>query len=273
MLSPAIESSPPFNFLLPDRLKAKEPAEVRGIARDSVKLLVIDRHQNKTYHTRFNQLASYLRKNDLLVFNSSRTLPAVLKGYTSNHHPVEIRLAEHLPDDTWLALIMMDNKPATNIIVNTTIDFNKGLTATVLSRDSRIAALWKIKFSKTKETLLDAIYSIGQPIRYEYISEPWALDYYQTVYAKEPGSAEMPSAGRAFTWRMIFDLKRRGINTAYITLHTGLSSYLNDEVDAMHFASEEEYAITESAAKKIADAKEKGGRIIAVGTTVVKALE
>lgn len=273
MFSPAIQLSAPFNFILPEQLKAKEPAEVRGIARDNVKLLVIDRHNKKTHHTNFIQLSDYLKKNDLLVFNSSRTLPAVLKGYSSSHQQIEIRLAEHLPDNSWLALIMIDNKPATNNIINKTIDFSIGLNATVLSRDSRIAALWQINFSKKDEALLDAIYRIGQPVRYEYVSEPWALDYYQTVYAKEPGSAEMPSAGRAFTWKMIFDLKRRGINTAYITLHTGLSSYMDDKADAMHIASDEEYIISENAAKKITDAKQKGGKIIAVGTTVVKALE
>jgi S-adenosylmethionine:tRNA ribosyltransferase-isomerase len=99
------------------------------------------------------------------------------------------------------------------------------------------------------------------------------LDYYQTVYAKEPGSAEMPSAGRAFTWKLLFDLKRRGVETAYIVLHTGLSSYMDDDLDAQHPASEEEYFISEAAAQKINQTRDLGGRVIAVGTTVVRALE
>ena len=93
------------------------------------------------------------------------------------------------------------------------------------------------------------------------------------MYATEPGSAEMPSAGRAFTWKLLFDLKRQGIETAYIVLHTGLSSYMDDELDAQHPASEEEYFIGEAAAEKINLAHSRGGRVIAVGTTVVRALE
>src|SRR5439155_1749546 len=92
-------------------------------------------------------------------------------------------------------------------------------------------------------------------------------------YAREPGSAEMPSAGRAFTWRLLLGLKRLGVETARIVLHTGLSSYLDDELDARHLASEEEYAIEEDAAAKVNRTRERGGRVIAVGTTVVRALE
>ena len=114
---------------------------------------------------------------------------------------------------------------------------------------------------------------LGKPIRYEYVSAPWDLDYYQTVYAKEPGSAEMPSAGRAFTWKLLLDLKRRGIESAYIVLHTGLSSYMDDELDRAHPASEEEYFVSATIAEKINRARKSGGRVIAVGTTAVRALE
>src|SRR4030095_17211185 len=85
------------------------------------------------------------------------------------------------------------------------IDFGKDLKAIIEFPDERIPRLWKLRFSKTGTELIDLIYRLGNPIRYEYVSAPWDLDYYQTVYAKEPGSAEMPSAGRAFTWKMLFD--------------------------------------------------------------------
>jgi S-adenosylmethionine:tRNA ribosyltransferase-isomerase len=114
---------------------------------------------------------------------------------------------------------------------------------------------------------------LGKPIRYEYVSAPWDLDYYQTVYATEPGSAEMPSAGRAFTWKLLLELKRHEIDIAYIVLHTGLSSYMDDELDRTHPASEEEYFVSATTAEKINGARERGGRVIAVGTTVVRALE
>jgi S-adenosylmethionine:tRNA ribosyltransferase-isomerase len=143
----------------------------------------------------------------------------------------------------------------------------------VEKRDESIPRLWRIRFSKSGTELLNLLYKLGRPIRYEYVSAPWNLDYYQTVYAREPGSAEMPSAGRAFTWRLLFDLRRRGIETAYVVLHTGLSSYMDDELDAQHPASEEEYFISETAAELINEKRAQGGRVIAVGTTVVRALE
>jgi S-adenosylmethionine:tRNA ribosyltransferase-isomerase len=153
------------------------------------------------------------------------------------------------------------------------IDFAEGLNARIMARDENIPRLWKLRFSISGTQLVDLIYRLGKPIRYEYVSAPWDLDYYQTVYAKEPGSAEMPSAGRAFAWKLLLDLKRRGIDTAYIVLHTGLSSYMDDQLDAQHPASEEEYFVSATTAEKINQARANGGRVIAVGTTVVRALE
>jgi S-adenosylmethionine:tRNA ribosyltransferase-isomerase len=143
----------------------------------------------------------------------------------------------------------------------------------VVDRDARIPRLWRLRFTKSGTELVDLIYRLGKPIRYECVSAPWDLDYYQTVYAMEPGSAEMPSAGRAFSWNLLLDLKRRGIDTAYLVLHTGLSSYMDDELDAQHPVSEEEYFVGATAADKINRTRQSGGRIIAVGTTVVRALE
>jgi len=153
------------------------------------------------------------------------------------------------------------------------VDLGQGLTATIRKRDEHIPRLWQLSFSKSGSELINAFYLVGRPVRYEYVSAPWGVDYYQTVYAREPGSAEMPSAGRAFTWRLLFDLQRRGVETAYIVLHTGLSSYLDEELDAQHPASEEEYFVSERAADKINEARARGGRVIAVGTTVVRTLE
>ena len=153
------------------------------------------------------------------------------------------------------------------------IEFAEGLAATVLDRDENIPRLWQLRFSSSGTQLVDLIYRLGKPIRYEYVSAPWDLDYYQTVYAKEPGSAEMPSAGRAFTWKLLLDLKRRGIDSAYIVLHTGLSSYMDDELDRAHPASEEEYFVSATTAGKINRTRKSGGRVIAVGTTAVRALE
>ncbi|MDQ5842338.1 MAG: S-adenosylmethionine:tRNA ribosyltransferase-isomerase [Thermoproteota archaeon] len=269
-------STTSFSFRLPSELIAKEPPERRGIARDEVKLMVINRKNYQIDHARFYSLGRFLRPGDLLVFNASRTLPAVLNG--SNplvNSPIEVRLAEHLPDDSWLALVRCkkDDPSSCRVQRGMQINFGHGLTGTVYDRDNNIYRLWKIYFSKSGAELMELLYRHGQPVRYEYLSAPWDLDYYQTIYAREPGSAEMPSAGRAFTWKLLFDLKRSGVDSAYIVLHTGLSSYMDDTLDAKHLASEEEYFISEAAAAKINMTHSNGGRVIAVGTTVVRALE
>jgi len=268
----------PFTFTLPPELSAKEPPERRGIRRDQVRLLVIDRAAGHIEHTRFDKIGDYLRAGDLLVFNSSRTLPAALRGCecSAAHGPcMEVRLAERLPDDSWLALLLCEQGDpfGCGLREGMQIEFAEGLAATVLERDANIPRLWKLHFSVSGTQLVDLIYRLGKPIRYEYISAPWDLDYYQTVYAKEPGSAEMPSAGRAFTWKLLLDLKGRGIESAYIILHTGLSSYMDDELDRAYPASEEEYFVSQITAEKVNSARENGGRVIAVGTTVVRALE
>src|SRR5713101_2570592 len=268
----------PFTFVLPPELSAKEPPERRGIRRDQVRLLVIDRATGRIEHTRFDKIDNYLRENDLLIFNSSRTLPASLRGCdcSAAHGPcMEVRLAERLPDDSWLALLLCEQGDpfGCGLREGMQIDFAEGLNARVIARDENISRLWKLRFSISGTQLVDLIYRLGKPIRYEYVSAPWDLDYYQTVYATEPGSVEMPSAGRAFTWKLLLDLKRRGIDTAYVVLHAGLSSYMDDELDRQHPASEEEYFVSRITAEKINRARERGGRIIAVGTTVVRALE
>jgi S-adenosylmethionine:tRNA ribosyltransferase-isomerase len=271
-----VAMSESFSFTLPPELQAKEPPERRGMARDQVRLMVIDREMDRVTHTRFDRLAEFLRFGDLLVFNSSRTLPASLKGRGAHGGPsIEVRLAEHLPDDSWLALLLCQRGDpfACGLRRGMKIDFGDDLTAMVEDPDVRIPRLWRMQFSKSGAEFVDSIYRLGGPIRYEYVSANWNLDYYQTIFAQEPGSAEMPSAGRAFTWKLIFDLRRRRVETASVLLHTSLSCYVDDQLDREHPASEEEFLVSKNAALKINAALERGGRVIAVGTTVVRALE
>jgi S-adenosylmethionine:tRNA-ribosyltransferase-isomerase (queuine synthetase) len=264
-------------FHLPSELNADRPPERRGLARDRVRLLVLDRNTGKVTHTRFDRITELLSPGDLLVFNSSRTLPATLVGAVSRTNSnVEVRLAELLPDGTWLALLLVQPAllHAKDVLTKgLRLVFGQGLSGEVLEQDGRIPRLWKLRFSKSGTEFLDLVYRIGQPIRYRYLSAPWRLSYYQNVYALQPGAAEMPSAGRAFTWRLLLQLRNRGVESAAITLHTGLSSYLDNEIDRQHLASEEEYWISEEAAGKIRRAKNSGRRIVAIGTTAVRALE
>ena len=262
-----------------------------------MRLLVINRKSYETEHSHFYRIAKFLRAGDLLVFNSSRTIPASLFGYgvsAGRTFVIEVRLSEHLPDDTWLALLLCedaaaavgnsnasnstddndDNKlPHGDPLMGMRIDFGHGLVATVYDSDKNISKLRRIKFSKSGTQLIELLYRLGQPIRYEYVSRPWDLDYYQTVYAREPGSAEMPSAGRAFTWKLLLGLRRHGLGMAYISLHAGLSSYMDYALDSQHPASEEEYFVKYVTAERINKTHAQGGRVIAVGTTVVRTLE
>src|SRR5215510_11210988 len=140
----------PFKFKLPEERSASEPPECRGIARDRVRLMVIDRETGKTSHTRFDRIGDFLTPGDLLVFNTSRTLPASLPGWgTECHSRLEVRLAGHLPDDSWLALLLCrDGYPfSCGLHAGMEIDFGGGLTGTVYDRDERIKRLWKMRFS------------------------------------------------------------------------------------------------------------------------------
>jgi S-adenosylmethionine:tRNA ribosyltransferase-isomerase len=249
---------------------------MRGLARDAVKLMVIDRSSYKVSHSNFLRLADYLRRGDLLVFNASRTIPAVLDAQAEeSRNELEIRLAERLTEDTWRALLLCrPGEPfACSLKPGMSLAIAGGLQALVLKQDEHIPRLWDLKFSQKGSQLTDSFYKVGRPVRYDYVSQPWPLDSYQTIYATEPGSAEMPSAGRAFTWRLLFELRKRDIKTANIILHTGLSSYMDDDLDSRHPASEEEFFISSATADLIKKTKMSGGRVIAVGTTVVRALE
>lgn len=264
-----------FSFSLPPSLNAEAPPERRGLRRDHVRLMVLDRAAGAVAHDRFDRLGDHLRPGDLIILNNSRTLPAVLPAAGPDGAPVEIRLAHRHRGSgsgeavAWRALLV---SPAVPVHAGMQLLLEGGLEATVIAH-SDTEPLSVIRFNRCCQPLYDTLYRIGQPVRYEYISEPWDLDYYQTVFASVPGSVEMPSAGRAFTWELLLGLRRRGIGVAFLSLHAGLSYYLDDkwEKDPRH--TPEEYVIPPETAAAIHRAKAAGGRVIAVGTTVVRALE
>jgi len=258
-------------FQLPNELNATMPPERRGIRRDHVRLMVLDRRTGRTAHTWFYRLDEYLKAGDLLVLNASRTIPAVLHGAWKRGDAVlkdrlEVRLARRIDEQTWDALAV-----AAGVAAGDTLVFAPGLEAVVTGVPAK--PLVRICFSLRGPQLIEQIYSHGEPVRYEYITHPWDLEYYQTVYASVPGSVEMPSAGRAFSWELLFKLRRKGIRTAFIRLHTGLSYWTDEAGYPSPGDNLEHYEVPSETAEAVRQTKRSGGRIVAVGTTVVRALE
>ncbi len=260
-----------FDFYLPSELNASHPPERRGIRRDHVKMMVLDKKKGNVSHDKFFRLADYLKPGDLVVMNNSRTVPAILQGTLFRdtkviQQEVEIRLARKRDEEIWDVLVVADEVRLGDIL-----QFSSDLTAVIIEMKEG-SPLKTIVFSKKGTDLFNSIYALGEPVRYEYIHNKWGLDYYQTVFASHPGSVEMPSAGRAFSWELLFNLQKKGIELDFIQLHTGLS-YLLDEIETSPTDNYEEYHLSEKTIEKIRYTKALGGRVIAVGTTVVRALE
>lgn len=243
-------------------LSAAEPPEARGLRRDQVRLLVYERATRKITHARFDQLPTMLRSGDLLVLNNSRTLPACLLGQCGDQE-IEIRLL-HARNAFWQCALSPEDavRPGALIYVS------ENLCARVLDR-CPIKGIWTLWLTAEKLKASEAIYKQGRPIQYEHLQKLWDLEQFQTIYATHPGSMEMPSAGRPFSWELLFKLQKHGVRLVYITLHCGLS-YIENSVDGPW---EEEYIIPEHTAEAIREAKAQGNRVIAVGTIVVRALE
>lgn len=261
-----------INFHLPDHLNASQPPEKRGVRRDHVRMMVLDRKTGDKAHNHFINLANFLESGDLVIINNSRTIPAVMQARWNRSSVLlaqnaEVRLARRHSEDTWEALIV-----ASPVKVGDTLQFTPELSAIVIAEKEN-SPLKFIKFSQKGIALFNIIYAIGEPVRYEYIKQPWDLDFYQTVFACHPGSVEMPSAGRAFSWELFFQLKQQGIQLDFIQLHTGLSYLLDDSCSTNPEDNEEAYHISEQTWEKVLQTKASGKKVIAVGTTVVRALE
>jgi S-adenosylmethionine:tRNA ribosyltransferase-isomerase len=272
-------------FRLPPELEATTPPEARGLRRDHVRLLVVDRATGAVAHHRFHELPRLLEPGDLLVANDSRTLPASLLGHTASGAPLEVRLAAR-DGARWAALVLgvpgdgqdpalvpTDARPAApELAVGDRLEFAGGLGATVLGRHEEAGPLVWLAFDAAGERLAEALHRAGRPVRYAYVPCPWPLHHYQTLFAAGPGSAEMASAGRPFTVQTLRDLRARGIGLATISLHAGLSTY-GDPATDHRYVPAEPYLVPEATVAAVAACRAAGGRVIAVGTTVVRALE
>ena len=258
-----------LDFERPETLQAKEPVEFSGKARDEVRLLVS--HAGGHTHSSFTQLADFLNAGDVLVVNDSATLPASLEAKSSSG-PFLLNLSTRYGDTLWLA------EPRTDFATPEVKDLKAGqmidvfgVKGQLLMPYSNIPRLWFVQFEKPVENLMK---SYGKPIRYGYTRQDIKLEHYQTYFSSQPGSAEMPSAARPFSKRIVDELIVRGIDIAPITLHTGVSSLEIETEDVLeHSLYPEPFEVSQETASLINQAKQEGRRIIAVGTTVIRALE
>lgn len=258
------QEKPVYSFKLPSRLGAREPPEARGLRRDQVRLLVYERERDLLIHSRFDKLQEFLRRGDVLVLNDSRTIPASLQGYIGSDK-IEVRLL-HSTGKFWLSSIT----PSGTVGLGSEIIFDAGLRARVRGYD-RQAELGSLEFETEASEVLDGVYRLGRPVQYENLKKAWSIDYFQTIYATHPGSVEMPSAGRPFSWELLLRLRQSGIHIVFVTLHCALS-YLNSEAQSQ-LPLPERYSVGSETAETINRAKAAHRRVIAVGTTVVRALE
>lgn len=247
-------------FELPSELEAREPAEVRGHGRDDVRLLV-GRGTGSVSHHRFTDLHTLLEPGDVLVVNRSGTLPAAIDladGRT-------VHFSTLTPVGSWLVELRRGGQPDPTGSPGDQLALPGGESLTLRARHMA-GRLWHVAV-----TVLDVrayLLACGRPIRYGYVAEPWPLSAYQTTFASVPGSAEMPSAARPFTPEIVTRLVSRGVLVVPITLHTGVAS---PEFHEPPYA--EWFDVPDVTVDVVNAARSKGRRVIAVGTTAVRALE
>lgn len=271
-----------LDFLLPPELEAASPPEARGLQRDQVRLMVSRLSCSCVEHTRFNQLPGYLNPGDLLVINTSGTRKAALEAKSEDGMLLELHLSTQLPADLWVVELRKPQGSATEPFYE-----SRAGESLILPESGRVDLLTPYRpdqrgiqgAGETPVRLWLAVLHLpadvneylernGFPIRYKYVQDKWPIEYYQTVYATEMGSAEMPSAGRAFTPELITKLAARGIGIAPLILHTGVASLEDHEPPY-----EEYFRVPLETAQAVNTARTEGRRVIAVGTTSVRALE
>ena len=261
-------------FDLPEALSATEPPEVRGLARDQVRLLVAG---TAFHHASFRDLSHFLEPGDLVVVNDSSTLAAAVDATRPDHaagpdRQATIHFATELPDRTWVVEIR-PAKAASGSVSDAALGerllLPAGVVVTLLSHYPEPGAtrLWRADVA-VEVDLRSYLERFGRPVTYSYLTGRWPISAYQTVFARRAGSAEMPSAARPFTTELVTELVTAGVVVAPLTLHAGLSS-----PEAGEPPCPEPYRVPASTARLVNLTREHSGRVVAVGTTVVRALE
>jgi S-adenosylmethionine:tRNA ribosyltransferase-isomerase len=258
-------------FDLRPALEAHEPPEARGLPRDGVRMLVARRSDGSIGHHVFSELPELLAPGDVVVVNVSATIPAALPSRRRDGARVRVHFATQAPhlDDDWRVVEVRSSDGARPLRVpaGERLDLRGGAELELIAPYASGPRLMLARF-RGEWPVDEHLERHGEPIRYAHVPKAWPLEAYQNVYAISPGSAEMPSAGRPFTRELISRLVAREIVVAPITLHAGVSSPESHEPP---FA--EWFEVPERTAELICSARHRGGRVIGVGTTVVRALE
>lgn len=256
-----------FDFHLPEELIAQVPLQNRTDSR----VMVVNKETGELKHDVFKNISEYLREGDCLVLNDTKVLPARLFGVkTDTGAKIEVLLLKQLEGDKWETLV----KPAKRIKEGAEIDFGDGLlTAVCTGTSDHGGRELEFKYEGIFYEMLDRLGEMPLP---PYIKEQLDdRDRYQTVYAREPGSAAAPTAGLHFTEELLNEVKEKGVHVAFITLHVGLGTFRPVSVDDVleHDMHAEFYQITEGTARLLNEVRQNGGRIITVGTTSTRTLE
>lgn len=255
-----------FYYDLPEELIAQTPVEPR----DSSRLMKVDRETGEITHDRFYNICDYLKKGDLLVMNDSRVFPARLYGTKrGTGAAVELLLLKRRSLTDWESMV----RPGKKLKAGAVVDFPEGLSCEVLETVEEGNRIVRFSFEGDFFDILDRIGQMPLP---PYITAKLEKkDRYNTIYCRETGSAAAPTAGLHFTDEVFAKLADKGVDTAYVTLHVGLGTFRPVKEDNIldHKMHVEHFSIPEETAKKIAECKARGGRVIAVGTTSCRTLE
>ncbi|WP_199729097.1 S-adenosylmethionine:tRNA ribosyltransferase-isomerase [Corallococcus sp. CA053C] len=247
---------------------------------DAARLLHVEPRAGRFTDSVASDLPMLLREGDLLVLNDAATLPGSLTGRTGAGAAIELRLLAHEPDDTWTAVLFgagdwrrrtEDRPPPPELPVGARLEVG-GLTARVVEVLPPSPRLLRVAFDLSGAALWHALYQAGRPVQYAYTAGPLALWHVQTLYAARPWAAEMPSAGLPLTASVFQRLKARGVRWASLTHAAGLSSTGDAALDAA-LPRPERSDIPEGTVALVEETRARGGRVVAVGTTVVRALE
>ncbi|MCW2854755.1 MAG: queuosine biosynthesis protein [Marmoricola sp.] len=272
-----LDERPSIVFRAPGDATAPAPPEARGLERDAVRLLVAG--HNGVTHAHFRDLADHLAPGDLVVVNDSAVVAGELDAEPvtgrPGHGPVVLHLATPLDDGTWVVEVrtaptgdraVLDADGGDRFVAGAvTVTLTAPYPYAGSSPTGRGNRLWRARIDGPLE---DHLAAHGRPIAYGYLPRRYPLAAYQSVFSTRAGSAEMPSAGRPFTPQVVTDLVARGIAVAPVTLHTGVSSQ-----EAGEAPQPERFSVPEATARLVNAVRDGGGRIVAVGTTVTRALE